>query len=187
VLVRLKRADGKLASSPEEDREYSVAPEPAGVKREMVHFAGKYGVGDKEFPISEPGEKYKDTDIDADLAKSLADDFGNDEQSRDGINLDLFPLTAKKQKGLICSKRRVRKPGTGVPCFESHSSRERTPTGHHWAGEALIDKADLTPVLITTRLAHGIPVLVKTLLGTNIRQLGFKSPTTSSTTTSGFP
>ncbi len=43
-----------------------------------------------------------------------------------------------------------------------------------WAGESLIDKTDLTPVLITTHLARGVPVLVKTLLGTNVEQLGFK-------------
>jgi hypothetical protein len=30
------------------------------------------------------------------------------------------------------------------------------------------------PVSVTTRLAHGIPFWVKTLLGTDIKQLGFK-------------
>jgi hypothetical protein len=171
VLVRLKRADGKLAR--EEDREYSVAPEPAGVKREMVHFAGKYGVGDKVFPISEPGEKYKDTDIDADLAKSLADDFGGDEESRDGINLDLFPLTAKKQRSYVF-KKAGEETWRGRPVFRIAFEPRKDADGTPWTGEALIDKADLTPVLITTRLARGIPVLVKTLLGTNIQQLGFK-------------
>ncbi len=96
MLVRLKRSDGKLAR--EEDREYTVTPQPDGVNREMVHFAGKYGVDGKEFPISQPGEHYQDKDFDADLANSLANDFGGDNKSRDGINHDLFPLTAKKQK-----------------------------------------------------------------------------------------
>jgi len=175
VLVRMKRANGKLAR--EEDREYSVTPEPDGVKREMTHFSGKYGVGGKEFPISDPGEKYKDNDVDADLAKSLADDFGNDEESRDGINQDLFPLTAQKQKGYVfklAGQETWHDRAVYRITFEPRRNSSDDQDGTHWAGEALIDKADLTPVLITTHLAHGVPILVKTLLGTNIEQLGFK-------------
>src|SRR5271154_273733 len=52
VLVRMKRSDGKLAR--EEDREYTVTPEAHGIKREMVHFAGKYGVNGQEVAYSEP-------------------------------------------------------------------------------------------------------------------------------------
>jgi hypothetical protein len=171
VLVRLKRTDGNLAR--EEDREYAVTPEPDGVRREMVHFAGKYGIGGKEFAVSEPGEKYKDADIDADLAKSLADDFGNDEKSRDGINVDLFPLTAEKQKAYVF-KMAGQEAWHGRPVVRIGFEPRKGADGIPWAGEALIDKADLTPVLITTHLARGVPVLVKTLLGTNIQQLGFK-------------
>lgn len=175
VLVRLKRTGGKLAR--EEDRQYSVAPEPNGVRREMVHFSGKYGVGDQEFPISEPGEKYKDNDVDADLAKSLADDFGNDDKSRDGINQDLFPLTAEKQKGYVfelAGRETYHDRDVFRITFEPRPKGQNQDDGVPWAGEALIDKADRTPVLITTHLAHGVPVLVKTLLGTNLQQLGFK-------------
>lgn len=176
VLVRLKRADGKLAR--EEDREYTVTPEPDGVKRDMVHFSGKYGVGGKEFPISEPGEHYRDKDIDADLTKSLANNFGSDEKSRDGINQDLFPLTGKKQKSYVF-RLAGRETYHGREVFRITFEPQPKKTLDDddyvpWAGEALIDKADLTPVLITTHLAHGIPVLVKTLLGTNIQQIGFK-------------
>jgi hypothetical protein len=176
VLVRMQRADGKLAR--EEDRSYSVTPEPDGVKREMTHFAGKYGVNGKEVAFSEPGEKYKDNDIDADVAKSLADDFGSDEKSRDGINRDLFPLTAEKQKVYAFTlageenwhDRRVFRVMFEPRNKKSALADDNTP----WAGEALIDKADLTPVLIATHLAQGVPLPVKVLLGTNIQQLGFK-------------
>jgi len=174
VLVRLQRSDGKLAR--EEDREYTVTPKPDGVKREMVHFAGKYGVNGKEFPIAEPGQHYQDHDFDADLANSLADDFGGDEQSRDGINLDLFPLTAKKQKHYTFKL-------SGQENYRGHEvyritfaprSKSEDNDGTPWAGEALIDKADLAPVLITTHLAHGVPLVVKTVFGTNLQQIGFK-------------
>jgi hypothetical protein len=174
VLVRLKRSDGKLAR--EEDREYTVTPEPDGVKREMVHFAGKYGVKGKEFPIAEPGEHYQDNDFDADLANSLADDFGGDDKSRDGINLDLFPLSAKKQKHYVFKL-------AGQENYRGHEVYRITfqprpksdgDDGTPWAGEALIDKTDLAPVLITTHLAHGVPLVVKTVFGTNLQQIGFK-------------
>jgi len=173
VLVRLKRSDGKLAR--EEDREYTVTPEPDGVKREMIHFTGKYGVKGKEFPIAESGEHYQDNDFDADLAKDLANDFGGDEKSRDGINQDLFPLTAKKQKHYLFKL-------AGQESYRGHvvyritfEPRGKMDDGDDtWAGEALIDKTDLAPVLITTHLAHGVPLLVKTVFGTNLQQLGFK-------------
>jgi hypothetical protein len=57
VLVRLQRTDGKLAR--EEDREYSVTPERDGVRRELVHFSGKYGLNGKEVAFQEPGEHYR--------------------------------------------------------------------------------------------------------------------------------
>lgn len=174
VLVRLQRTDSKLAR--EEDREYTVTPEPDGVKREMVHFTGKYGVNGKEFPITEPGQHYQDKDIDADLTKSLANNFGGDEKSRDGVNQDLFPLTAKKQKNYVFKL-------AGQENYRGHQvyritfePRPKSDDSHStpWAGEALIDETDLAPVLITTRLAHGVPLVVKTVFGTNLQQIGFK-------------
>ena len=174
VLVRMQRSDGKLAR--EEDREYTVTPEPDGVNREMVHFAGKYGVKGKEFPISEPGEHYQDHDFDADLANSLADDFGGDDKSRDGINLDLFPLSAKKQKHYtfkLAGQENYRGHEVYRITFQPRPKPEDND-GTPWAGEALIDKTDLAPVLITTHLAHGVPLVVKTVFGTNLQQIGFK-------------
>ena len=42
-----------------------------------------------------------------------------------------------------------------------------------WKGEAFIDKHALQPVYVTTNMARKIPVVVRTALGTNFRQLGF--------------
>jgi len=49
--------------------------------------------------------------------------------------------------------------------------KEKRP---YWSGDALIDAAEYQPVLITTRMARGVPLAVRTLLGTNLRHLGFK-------------
>ncbi len=202
VLVRMLRTNGKL--SREEDREYTVTPGPDGTEREMVHFAGKYVKDGKEFPYAEPGEKYQDKDIDASIVKDIADSFGNDEKSRDGVNEDLFPLAGKKQRAykfklagtetwkghdvfritfepLEKNDKRLRLKSPGVKADLDENTGPREPQDADddhvvvaWAGEALIDKKDLTPVLITTHLAKGVPLLVKTLLGTNIQQIGFK-------------
>jgi hypothetical protein len=37
-----------------------------------------------------------------------------------------------------------------------------------------VDAHEFQPALITTRLARGIPLIVRTLLGTNLKYLGFK-------------
>ena len=42
-----------------------------------------------------------------------------------------------------------------------------------WKGEALIDVVESQPVLVNTNLAMKLPLFVKTLLGTNIKGLGF--------------
>ena len=43
-----------------------------------------------------------------------------------------------------------------------------------WAGEVLVDAREYQPVLITSHIARGIPLWVRTFLGTNLRYLGFK-------------
>jgi hypothetical protein len=40
-------------------------------------------------------------------------------------------------------------------------------------GEALVSRDDYQPVLITTEMAHKLPLLVRTMLGTNLHGLGF--------------
>ena len=42
-----------------------------------------------------------------------------------------------------------------------------------WKGEALIDAAEYQPVSVHTKLALKIPLAVKTLLGTDLKGLGF--------------
>jgi hypothetical protein len=175
VLVRLLRSGGKLAR--EEDREYIVTPGADGIEREMVSFNGKYVDHGKEIPVAKPGEEHKDVDIDANIAEGLGDAFGGDDKSRDGVNYDFFPLTAKKQDGYVF-KLKGSETWRGHEVFRITFEPARTKNEDEdrpiWSGEALIDKSDFAPVLITTHRARGIPVLVKTLLGTNVRQLGFK-------------
>ena len=177
VLVRLLRSGGKLAR--EEDRGYTVTPSADGVKREMVSFKGKYVDHGKEAPVSRPGEEHKEIDIDASIAEGLGDATGGDDQARDGVSYDFFPLDRDKQKSYTF-KLKGTETWRGHQVFRITFKPARKKDNDDeddqpiWAGEALIDRTDFAPVLITTHQARGIPVLVKTLFGTNLQQLGFK-------------
>jgi hypothetical protein len=178
VLVRLLRSGGKLAR--EEERQYTVTPTPSGIQREMTSFKGKYVDHGREVPVSTPGEEHKGVDIDAAIAEGLGDATGGDDDSRDGVSYDFFPLDPDKQKSYTFKLK-----GTEIwrghhvfrITFEPAKKKDDDDDDDDrpiWAGEALIDKTDFAPVLITTHQARGIPILVKTLLGTNLQQLGFK-------------
>ncbi len=171
LLVRLKRSNGKLAR--EEQRDYTVTPTPTGLQREMVHFAGKYGVSGKEYPFDTPGYEYKGMDVDAGVAKGLADNFGNKKSSKDGISVDMFPLTGKGQDGYAFHLA-GREKYQDRDVFRISFQPEKREHPRDWAGEALIDATEFQPVVITTHWAFQIPVAVKIIFGTNIRQMGFK-------------
>jgi hypothetical protein len=173
LLVRMSRANGKLAR--EETRDYTVTPQAGGVQRDLVGFSGKIGMGKKVVTYDNPDFRYKEVDLDGELVQSFADGFGSDKKSNDGVQHDLFPLRSDEQK-------KYRFTLTGVSKYQDRDvwqiafepGEKRDIDDDCWAGEALIDKAEYEPVLITSHLACKIPVLVKTMLGTNVRQIGFK-------------
>lgn len=172
-LLRLTRGSGKVAR--EEKREYDVTPAARGTHKELAHFEGKYESKGQYVPYDRPGHEYKDMDIDGELINSLSEDLINDRHSRDGLAPELFPLTKKAQQGYTFQlKGRERFRGHEVyrVKFEPKPHQE---IGHQaaWKGEALIDADEFQPVFVQTSLAPKIPMAVKTLLGTNIKGLGF--------------
>jgi hypothetical protein len=171
-LLRMNRGNGKVAR--EENREYDVAPSGHGVRKELLRFVGRYEYKGKYVAYDRPGYKYKDMDVDGDLIQGLSEDLTNDRRSRDGIGVDLFPLTAEEQ----------RKYNFKLMAAEQYRGREVyrigfEPKPHQecdeaaWKGEALIDAAEFQPVLVHSKLALHIPGAVKVLLGTDIKGLGF--------------
>jgi hypothetical protein len=174
LRVRFLRTNGKLAR--EENREYLVTPTPSGTEKKLARFSGRYSDGKRIVEYDQPGHTYKDLDLDGDLVSDLADDLANDENSRDGIQADLFPLTSKEQQRYA-----FKLAGTDV-----HQGREVyrvtfRPAGPDlweggvpWAGEVLVDTKECQPMVVTTWLSKGIPLWVKTVLGTDIKHLGFK-------------
>jgi hypothetical protein len=171
-LLRLNRGNGKLAR--EESREYDVAPDPHGVRKELLHFDGKYEYKGKYVAYDRPGYKYKGTDVDGELIESLSEDMTNDKGTRDGIGADLFPLAAEEQRRYsfrLLAAETYRGRDAYRIAFEPKPHQDFDDAA--WKGEALIDAAEFQPVWVHSKLAFRIPGAVKVLLGTDIKGLGF--------------
>ena len=173
LLIRMKRANGKVAR--EETRDYTVTPSADGVKRELIQLTGTVGNGKNAVTYDQADFRYKNIDIDGELVQNFSDTFGVDKNSKDGVSHDLFPLRTE-----LLPKYMFELTGTekwhhrDVYHIDFKPSGKREIDEDCWAGEALIDKAEFQPLMITSHLACKLPVLVKTLLGTNIKQVGFK-------------
>jgi hypothetical protein len=176
VLTRLNRTNGKLAR--EEDKEYFVAPAPKGVDKKLVRFAGKYERKGRFIEYDKPGYTYKEMDIDGELADELADELMSDKEARDGLSPGMFPLSGNEQKKYdfkLQGTERYRDYDVYKVQFTPKKAGFSDEGGRSmWAGEALIHTTEFQPVLITTYQAKNVPMAVRTLLGTNVRQLGFK-------------
>ena len=169
IHLRLLRTNGKV--SREERREYTVTPTQEGFKKDLTRFSGRYEKGGKYFEYSKPCFQYKDTDIDGDLIEDLANDLMNDKTSKDGISMDLFPLT-KARQGELQFRLEETKDIKGRRVHRI-SFRPKDKDEFTWAGEATVDAAEYQPVQVSTRLARGIPWGVTVFLGTNLKQFGF--------------
>jgi hypothetical protein len=169
VFVRMKRANGKLAR--EESRDYVVAPTEKGARRKLVKVDGKVLDGRKEIHYDKAGYRTKEMDIDG----ALTDTFARDvmwNKSEIGPMVDWFPLTRKRMKNYTFRLE-------GEERYPDFDVYRVSYTGHDddeecWTGEALVEKHEFQPVLVTNQWSCRIPVAVKALLGTNITQVGAK-------------
>jgi hypothetical protein len=161
VHAKLIRTNGKVAR--EEKRTYTVTPSAKGFERKLEKFEGWYERGGKKIAYSEPGFEYKNVDIDAALIDDLIDDWTGDKDSRDGIDSELFPLTAEHQK-----KYNFR---AAAPYQLVFTPREKN--GSSWKGDILVDPATLQARSMNSTFAYNIPLPVKVIFGISLRQLGY--------------
>jgi hypothetical protein len=171
-LLKMVRGNGRVAR--EEHREYVVTPKFRGVGKKLVKFDGKYESKGRYHSYDKPGYEYKGTDIDGQILDSMSKDMTDDHASRDGVDHSLFPLTYHEQlkynfKLLKSEEFHGRQVYRVSFAPKPHQDFDESM----WKGEALIDAAEYQPVLVTTKMARGLPLVVKTLLGTNLKGLGF--------------
>ena len=182
LLIRFKRPNGRTCR--EEVREFTVTPSARGTQKKLTRFAGKYLKDQNLVTYTEPGYQYREFDLDGSLITDFADDFANDQEAKDSIGTDLFPLTTREQKKYVftlkghdqfrdrevfCITFRPRSRGDNWADKKNLDSERGA-----WSGEILVDSADYQPVIASTHLAHDLPLWVKTLLGTDVAHLGFK-------------
>jgi hypothetical protein len=172
ILIRFFRGNGKLAR--EEVRQYGVIPGPSSTVKTLAHFRGKYETGGKYVDYEKPGFRCKDVDLDGELMDDFADDLANDRGSRDGIAADLFPLASKARASYRFSLQGTEEY-RGRQVFRiQFKPAEKGWDDAPWAGTILVDAREYQPVMITTHLAESLPLFVRTILGTNLKGLGFK-------------
>jgi hypothetical protein len=178
LLVRMKRANGRLAR--EEVRDYTVTPAEKGSKRELVKLAGKVGVSkDKTIEYTDPKYQRNGHDVDGQIVQQMADDFGNEKESKDGVDKDLFPLTTKSLKihqFTLAGSEKFDGRDVWHISFEPPNKAGvfDDDDGDCMAGDAYVDKTEYQPVMISTYLKCKIPMAVKVTLGTNVQHVGFK-------------
>jgi hypothetical protein len=165
---RFNHGDGRLAR--EEWRDYVITPDVRSAKKDLVHFDGKYEDHGKYTAVNRPGEDHQHESIgmalDAGLIDGFSDGFTNNPDSRDGIASELFPFTYHQQ---LKYKFRL----VGAEQYRGRSVYRIAFEGKEWKGEALIDATEYQPVFVTTKMAHGVPLVVKTVFGSNVKGVGF--------------
>jgi hypothetical protein len=168
IRVASRRTNGKLARI--ETTIYSVIPTPTGVEKKLKSIEGRYL--HKNAYIDFRGEPVPEADsIDGGLVHGIFRDELSDDKSKNGLGHDLFPLTTSEQK-----KYRFTLAGTGQAAGHEVYRVSFAPVDKSdltWAGEALIDKAEFEPVSVNTKLSRKLPLLVRTMLGTDLPGLGF--------------
>jgi hypothetical protein len=107
-----------------------------------------------------------DIDLVENLRKNLADD-----KSKDGLGKGLFPLTTEQQSKYLFKLEGQQKMN-GRDVYRV-SFRPKDKNDFDWKGEAFIDVHEFEPVVVYTEMSRKIPLAVRTLLGTNLPDLGF--------------
>jgi hypothetical protein len=169
VFVRLKRANGKTAR--EETRDYVIAPGEKGAKRKMVKLEGNVIEGKKEIPYSDPKFRIKKMDIDGELTDSFAHDLL---WSKNG-KVDWFPIHKDNLDHYVFTLDGTEK----YRDYDVWRIRYRSAKGDWdddgcWGGEALIERNQFQPVLVTSSWDCKVPLAVKALLGINVQHIGAK-------------
>lgn len=167
VLAQMRRGNDKI--SREEESEFQVTATPKSYKKDRTSFKGRYEKDGKYIDYDQPHHEYKDVDIDGDVISDLTDDLTNDKDAKDGVSSNLFPLTADKIDEYKFALK-------GEEIWEGHPVYRiayKDPSGY-FAGEALIDRDEFQPRLIETKQTKGLPIAVRTILGTSLKKTAFR-------------
>ncbi len=190
VLVRMLRGKGVLAR--EELRQYRVRPTVKLIERDLLSLEGKVAIKGTVHPYSDPEYRTGNFDLDGEIVQSFAEDVMFHKGGDDSLEDSMYPLSdammARHQFEFHGEERyqgrevyrftfqpnpkQGKKAGQGK---DDESSRETEEARRgFWEGEMLVDRTTLAPVLVVTHQARNVPLVVRTLLGSNVKQFGYK-------------
>ena len=178
VLVRSTQRNKTLMR--EETRTFRVLPLEKTTKRELLTVAGQRRVKNKLEVYHRALSSKEDHSIDgwvSDLAEGKEDDDENKASLRDAFGPNVFPLAGDKLKGYRFTRKadaEFRGHSVYAVAYKPLKNGKYDYVGDPWEGEVLVEKASFQPVFISSFLEFKMPMAVKILLGTNIRDLGFK-------------
>jgi len=188
VFVRLLRGGGKLAR--EERRFYRVRPNMQSTDRELTALQGQVVLKGKVHPYFDTDYRHRSMDIDGELTESFSNDLMDkyDPRADRGDDDSVYPLSKRMLEGHdFTFHGRDEYKRRSVFRFTFQPKPKNSPERGFWEGEILIDTASLAPVLIITHQAKGVPLVVRTLLGSNVRQLGYRLEYTERDDGTWFP
>lgn len=170
----------------DEITDYRVTPSNSGSRETLLKLDGrilqnhKYAAYNALRPKEDKAKGNDDHDavsvtigddsLDRDLVENMRENLMHD-QSRDGLDARLFPLTTKAQADYtfhLAARERMNGRDVFHVVF-----RPKNKNDFGWKGDAWIDTTAFQPVLVTTDMARKIPFAVRTFLGTNLPGLGF--------------
>jgi hypothetical protein len=167
IHILTHKPGGKLMR--EETADYNVVPTPDGTKKKLTLLTGRYWhKGRYEQFTGRPTPE--DDSFDGDLINDLRDDF-SDDTTKDGLARRWFPLTSEEQKE-YAFKLLGQEVQQGRSVYHI-SFQPKDKDEILWAGEVYIDAAEFEPVQVFTKLAGRIPLVIRTLLGTDVPGIGF--------------
>lgn len=170
VRSRMIRTNGKVAR--QETRRYSVLPTPSATEKKLLALEGEIHKGSRIIKYTDPETESSGMDIDGSLIRSLTEDLVDDKDSRDGIPKSLFPLGTDALTKYDFQLLETR-DWKGRPTHHLTFTPKKGAEDANWKGDLYIDAAEFQPVQIATDLTFKMPLLVRAVFGTNIRQTGF--------------
>jgi len=167
IRVASRKTNGKVLR--EETTDYRVVPKPEATERTLQQMAGRYWHGGKYVEFTGEPVPAEDS-TDGELVHSFREDLTNDD-SKDGLARDLFPLTTEEQKNYQFRL-------IGEEIFEGRKTyhlgfTQKDTDDIDWAGEAFIDEDEFQPIYVFTKLSRRMPFAIRTLMGIDLPGIGF--------------
>jgi len=167
VQMTVRRTNGKLTC--QEITDWQVTPGVEKSTKNQLSVAVSYWKKGVYHALQGPADADAQG-LDCELARDLRSDLTNDD-SKDGLAKHLFPLTREEQQKLTFTLQGEQLVSARPAYRVRFEPVDRNDLA--WTGEALIDKQELQPVSVYTRLSRRFPLFVRTMLGTDLPGLGF--------------